>query len=70
MKRIIPNKSDFSNDVSDRPTDFVNEDLFQEKAIDAYVPTPLFRSEDYIVIDKPHGVRMNGDFAGIIFIDR
>ena len=68
MNRIIPNKTDFSNDISDRPIDFVNENLFKEKALNSYMPTPLFRSDDYIVIDKPHGVRMNGDFAGIAFI--
>lgn len=68
MKRIIPNKSAIGNDILDNSTDPGNEDVFKEKALDSYVPTPLFRSDDYIVIDKPHGVRMNGDFAGITLI--
>ena len=70
MSRIIPNKkqSDATFNVenckkSEGDGSF-NRDV--ELSIDSYQPNVLFRSEHYLVIDKPHSVRMNGEFEGTV----
>ena len=70
MSRIIPNKkqSDATFNVenckeSDKDCSFYRD---VDLSIDSYQPNILFRSEHYLVIDKPHSVRMNGEFEGTV----
>jgi 23S rRNA-/tRNA-specific pseudouridylate synthase len=74
MSRVIPNKkqSDAKSIVSKIACEVesqTSKNLFPQRGLDSYQPTVLFRCENYLVIDKPHGVRMNGEFEGAhIFI--
>jgi 23S rRNA-/tRNA-specific pseudouridylate synthase len=69
MSRVIPNKKqadaksiDSQIVCGDESQTFKN--LPPQRGLDSYQPTVLFRCDDYLVIDKPHGVRMNGEFEG------
>ena len=69
MSRIIPNRkqSDEKTNIGlnvKNSTDDSDIDLPVALGLESYSPKVLFRSDDYIVIDKPHGVRMNGAFEG------
>ena len=70
MSRIIPNrkqseeKTYIGSNVKGAADD-LEADLPPSRGLDFYDSIVLFRSDDYIVIDKPHGVRMNGAFEGI-----
>lgn len=74
MSRIIPNKkqsdanSVLLNNIFDENKEVV-KDTFDSRKLDSYKSTAIFRSDDYLVIDKPYGVRMNGEFEGDTIMD-
>ena len=69
MSRIIPNRKQADENTIiggkfNKTIDDLDVDLFPSRGLDFYNANVLFRSDDYIVIDKPPGVRMNGAFEG------
>ena len=70
MSRVIPNRKQLEEKTNigsniKRAADDLEADFPPSRGLDFYDSIVLFRSDDYIVIDKPHGVRMNGAFEGI-----
>lgn len=69
MSRVIPNKKQPDAKPIESET-FCDDDTqtrmdhFPQRGLNSYKPTMLFRCDNYLVIDKPPGVRMNGDFEG------
>ena len=71
MSRVIPNRKQLEEKTNigsniKRAADDLKADFPPSRGLDFYASIVLFRSDDYIVIDKPHGVRMNGAFEGIL----
>ena len=72
MSRIVPNRSQSDANLIDEEhshagcsnTEGSAAIMDVELGIDSYKPVLLFQSEHYLVIDKPCGVRMNGEFEG------
>ena len=72
MNRIIPNRSQSDANLVDEEHSHAgcsnNEGsattMDVELGLESHIPVLLFQSEHYLVIDKPCGVRMNGEFEG------
>jgi hypothetical protein len=69
MSRVIPNKKQadaksIDSEIACEHESQTRPNLFPQRRLDSYEPTLLFRCDNYLVIDKPHGVRMNGEFEG------
>ena len=72
MSRIVPNRgqSDANHVNEEHCGDGRSNEngsgayMEAELGIECHKPVLLFRSEHYLVIDKPFGVRMNGAFEG------
>lgn len=62
MSRVIPNKKQADSACVDGS--YSRSKVFTQRGLDSYKPTVLSRCDNYLVIDKPHEVRMNGEFAG------
>eukprot|EP00596_Hydrurales_sp_CCMP1899_P010975 CAMPEP_0119044414 /NCGR_PEP_ID=MMETSP1177-20130426/31225_1 /TAXON_ID=2985 /ORGANISM="Ochromonas sp, Strain CCMP1899" /LENGTH=129 /DNA_ID=CAMNT_0007014485 /DNA_START=198 /DNA_END=584 /DNA_ORIENTATION=+ len=65
MQRVIPNRTqDDANLInlnSDEAT-YQRHSLVNKVGLQSYTPVVLLKSSDFLVINKPHDVRMNGDF--------
>jgi hypothetical protein len=67
MQRVIPNRNqddaNLINLLSDEAT-YQRHSLVNKVGLQSYTPVVLLKSSDFLVINKPHDVRMNGDFEG------
>jgi hypothetical protein len=67
MQRVIPNRNqedaNLINLLSDEAT-YHRHSLVSKVGLQSYTPVALLKSSDFLVINKPHDVRMNGDFEG------